>query len=54
MAQLDNIVHQPARLQIMSSLVALASGEQVDFAYPWKVLKLTECNSGGDFMDSKN
>jgi DNA-binding MarR family transcriptional regulator len=46
MAQLDNIIHQPARLQIMSSLMALEPGEQVDFVYLRKILKLTDGNLG--------
>jgi DNA-binding MarR family transcriptional regulator len=46
MAQLDNIIHQPARLQIMSSLMALDPGEQVDFVYLRKILKLTDGNLG--------
>jgi len=46
MAQLDNIIHQPVRLQIMSSLVALDSGEQVDFVHLRKILKLTDGNLG--------
>ena len=46
MAELDNIIHQPVRLQIMASLVALNSGEQVDFVYLRKVLKLTDGNLG--------
>ncbi|MHC4618241.1 MAG: hypothetical protein ACYTEQ_10865 [Planctomycetota bacterium] len=54
MAQLDNIIRQPARLQIMSSLIAFDLGEQVDFVYPRKIVTLTERNSGSDFMKSKN
>jgi len=46
MAELDNIIHQPVRLQIMASLVALERGEQVDFIYLRKVLKLTDGNLG--------
>ncbi len=46
MAELDNIIHQPVRLQIMASLVALNPGEQVDFVYLRKVLKLTDGNLG--------
>lgn len=46
MAQLDNIIHQPIRLQIMSSLVALESGEQVDFVHLRKILNLTDGNLG--------
>ncbi|MHC4624169.1 MAG: hypothetical protein ACYS4W_09740 [Planctomycetota bacterium] len=54
MAQLDNTIHQPARLQITSSLIAFDLGEQVDFVYPWKIVTLTERNSGSNFMKSKN
>ena len=46
MAQLDNIIHQPVRLQIMSSLVALDQSEQVNFTYLRKLLKLTDGNLG--------
>lgn len=46
MAELDNIIHQPIRLQIMSSLVALDAGEQVDFVYLRKILDLTDGNLG--------
>ena len=46
MAQLDNIIHQPVRLQIMSSLVTLERDEQVNFSYLKKMLKLTDGNLG--------
>ncbi|MHC4193448.1 MAG: winged helix-turn-helix domain-containing protein [Planctomycetota bacterium] len=46
MAEFDSIIHQPARLQIMSSLVALDAGEQVDFVYLRKMLELTDGNLG--------
>jgi DNA-binding MarR family transcriptional regulator len=46
MAELDNIIHQPARLQIMSTLVALNSGEELDFVYLRKLLALTDGNLG--------
>lgn len=46
MAQMDNIIHQPVRLQIMASLIALDPGEQVDFVYLRKVLDLTDGNLG--------
>ncbi|MHC4112354.1 MAG: winged helix-turn-helix domain-containing protein [Planctomycetota bacterium] len=46
MADFDNIIHQPVRLQIMSSLVALDPGEQVDFVYLRKILNLTDGNLG--------
>jgi len=46
MQQLDNIIHQPVRLQIMSALVALEQDEQVDFVYLRQLLKLTDGNLG--------
>lgn len=46
MAVLDNIIHQPVRLQIMSSLVSLEAGEQVDFVHLRKILNLTDGNLG--------
>jgi DNA-binding MarR family transcriptional regulator len=46
MAQLDNIIHQTVRLQIMSSLVSLDNNEQVNFTYLRKLLKLTDGNLG--------
>lgn len=46
MAKLDNIIHQPVRLQIMASLIALDPNEQVDFTYLKKMLKLTDGNLG--------
>jgi DNA-binding MarR family transcriptional regulator len=46
MAQLDNIIHQPVRLQIMSSLVSLDKNEEVNFTYLRKLLKLTDGNLG--------
>ena len=44
MAELDTIIHQPVRLRIMSSLLALDAGEQVDFTYLRNLLKLTDGN----------
>ena len=46
MAQLDNIIHQPVRLQIMSSLVSLDRNEQVNFTYLRKLLQVTDGNLG--------
>lgn len=50
MAQLDNIIHQPVRLQIMSSLVSLDRNEQVNFTYLRKLLKLTDGNLGAHLI----
>ena len=46
MADLDNIIHQPARLRIMAALVALEANEQVDFTYLKRHLELTDGNLG--------
>ncbi len=54
MAQLDNIIHQPARLRIMASLVALDPGEQVDFVYLRKILNLTDGNLGAHLAKLEN
>ncbi|MGH7977132.1 MAG: transcriptional regulator, partial [Limisphaerales bacterium] len=46
MAELNFTIHQPARLQIMASLMALESGAQMDFSSLGKLLKLTDGNLG--------
>jgi DNA-binding MarR family transcriptional regulator len=46
MAELNIVIHQPVRLKIMSALVALGVGDQVDFTYLRKLLKLTDGNLG--------
>ena len=46
MAQLDNLIHQTVRLQIVSSLVTLDDGERVNFSYLRQLLKLTDGNLG--------
>ncbi len=46
MPELDNTIHQPVRLQIMSSLVALNAGEEIEFVYLRNLLKLTDGNLG--------
>jgi DNA-binding MarR family transcriptional regulator len=46
MAEFNDIIHQPVRLQIMSALVSLKSGEKADFAYLKKLLDLTDGNLG--------
>ncbi|MHC4693554.1 MAG: winged helix-turn-helix domain-containing protein [Planctomycetota bacterium] len=54
MGQLDNIIHQPVRLRIMASLVALDTGEQVDFVYLRKILNLTDGNLGAHLAKLEN
>jgi DNA-binding MarR family transcriptional regulator len=54
MAQLDNIIHQPARLQIMASLIVLGPDEQVDFVHLRKILHLTDGNLGAHLSKLEN
>lgn len=46
MAELNEIIHQPVRLQIMASLVALDDGNEVDFTYLRDLLEVTDGNLG--------
>lgn len=46
MPELDEIIHQPVRLRIMSALCSLESREQVDFTYLKEKLALTDGNLG--------
>ena len=46
MTRFNDLIHQPARLQIMSALVTLDHDEQVDFVYLRRLLKLTDGNLG--------
>jgi DNA-binding MarR family transcriptional regulator len=54
MAKLDNIIHQPVRLQIMSSVLALDPDEQVDFVYLRRILNLTDGNLGAHLTKLEN
>ena len=46
MAELNEIIHQPARLRIMAALVSLDSDLQPSFNYLKDVLELTDGNLG--------
>ena len=46
MGELDSIIHQPARLQIMAALCQLGACERVDFSYLKQHLALTDGNLG--------
>jgi len=54
MPEIDTIIHQPARLKIMASLMSLEPGEQVDFVYLRKILKLTDGNLGAHLTKLEN
>ena len=46
MNALDSVIHQPARLQIMSALCQLPDGIRVDFTFLKDRLRLTDGNLG--------
>jgi len=46
MAQLNETIHQPVRLRIMSALVSLEEEDEVDFTYLRDLLKVTDGNLG--------
>ena len=46
MAEIDRIIHAPARLRIMATLIALSPQASVDFKALGKALGLTDGNLG--------
>jgi DNA-binding MarR family transcriptional regulator len=46
MAQLNPVIHQPVRLRVMASLVALDGEQQIDFRSLGNLLTLTDGNLG--------
>jgi len=46
MAELNELIHQPVRLRIMASLVALDTDSEVDFTYLRQLLDVTDGNLG--------
>jgi DNA-binding MarR family transcriptional regulator len=46
MPTLDELIHQPVRLQIMAALSSLEPREQVDFSFLKEKLSLTDGNLG--------
>jgi DNA-binding MarR family transcriptional regulator len=50
MSELDIIIHQPARLKIMSALMALEVEEQIDFSCLKKMLGFTDGNLGAHLI----
>ncbi|MCL4562020.1 MAG: transcriptional regulator [Chloroflexi bacterium] len=46
MPDLNETIHQPVRLKIMAALVALDSGNEVDFTYLRGLLEVTNGNLG--------
>lgn len=50
MAQLNELIHQPVRLRIVSALTALDEDARVDFTYLKKLLKLSDGNLGAHLL----
>jgi len=50
MPELDAIIHQPVRLQIMAALTHLGPREQVDFSFLKARLALTDGNLGAHLL----
>jgi hypothetical protein len=50
MAELDPVIHQPVRLQIMAAPNHLGPREQVDFTYLKTKLRLTDGNLGAHLL----
>lgn len=50
MADLDPIIHQPARLMIMAALATLEAGEEVEFAWLRERFQLTDGNLGAHLV----
>lgn len=54
MRKLDEIIHQPIRLQLMAALVALRPGEQLDFVWLRDLLEITDGNLGAHLLKLEN
>lgn len=54
MPELDAIIHQPIRLQIMAALCQLGTREQVDFNFLKSRLGLTDGNLGAHLLTLEN
>jgi len=50
MPELDAVIHQPVRLQIMAALTHLGPREQVDFSFLKSRLALTDGNLGAHLL----
>jgi DNA-binding MarR family transcriptional regulator len=50
MAELDPIIHQPVRLQIMAALSELTGTKEVDFTFLRTKLALTDGNLGAHLL----
>ena len=46
MTELNKVIHEPARLRIMATLISLRKDEQIDFGSLGKLLELSDGNLG--------
>ena len=46
MSELNKLIHEPARLRIMATLMSLRRAEQIDFGSLAKLLELSDGNLG--------
>jgi DNA-binding MarR family transcriptional regulator len=54
MRKIDEIIHQPIRLQLMAALVALRPGEQMEFSWLRDLLEVTDGNLGAHLLKLEN
>ncbi|MDB6053930.1 MAG: hypothetical protein JWN25_1453 [Verrucomicrobiales bacterium] len=50
MPELNEIIHQPVRLRIMSALTSLKSDEEIQFSSLAKMLQVTDGNLGAHLL----
>lgn len=54
MASLNDLIHQPVRLRIMATLVAMGQDDQVEFTYIRDLNNLTDGNLGSHLRKLEN
>ena len=50
MAEINKLIHQPARLRIMAALTVLQQSEEADFSYLRDLIGLTDGNLGAHLV----
>ncbi len=50
MAEINKLIHQPARLRIMAALMVLGQAEEADFSYLRDLIGLTDGNLGAHLV----
>ncbi len=54
MRKIDEIIHQPIRLQLMAALVAMRPDEQMEFVWLRELLGVTDGNLGAHIAKLEN